>query len=300
VIIVAGIQQALDLTARLTVDLGDAVWLEDPCAAIVSEMFKTLGARIIPVAVDQCGLNPEEGRRCCPRARLAYVTPAHQFPLGVVMPIDRRLALLAWARDARALIFEDDYDSEYRYSGRPIPSLQGLDQSGTVVYSGSFSKVLFPNLRLGYLVVSPELVDKFAAARIIMDRHSSVIDQAILCDFITEGHFGRHIRRMREVYASRLGVLQESVQRKLAGALRIPEVEAGVHTVGWLGDGLSALKVARAAAAHEVEVIPLSAFTLKATIPQGLLLGFGAVDDREIRRGVDVLAAVINESVEAN
>ena len=216
------------------------------------------------------------------------------------MPIDRRIALLAWARDARALIFEDDYDSEYRYSGRPIPSLQGLDQSGTVVYSGSFSKVLFPNLRLGYLVVSPELVDKFAAARLIMDRHSSVIDQAILCDFVTEGHFGRHIRRMREVYASRLGVLQESVQRKLAGALRIPEVEAGVHTVGWLGDGLSAFKVAQAAAAHRVEVIPLNAFTLKATVPQGLLLGFGAVDDREIRRGVDVLAAVINKSAEAN
>jgi len=300
VIIVAGIQQALDLTARLTVDPGDAVWLEDPCAAIVSEMFKTLGAKIIPVAVDQCGLNPEEGRRRCPRARLAYVTPAHQFPLGVVMPIDRRLALLAWARDARALIFEDEYDSEYRYSGRPIPSLQGLDQSGTVVYSGSFSKVLFPNLRLGYLVVSPELVDKFAAARLIMDRHSSVIDQAILCDFITEGHFGRHIRRMREVYASRLGVLQESVQRKLAGALRIPEVEAGVHTVGWLGDGLSAFKVAQAAAAHQVEVIPLNAFTLKSTVPEGLLLGFGAVDDREIRRGVDVLAAVIEKSAAVN
>jgi GntR family transcriptional regulator/MocR family aminotransferase len=244
--------------------------------------------------------NPEDGRWRCPRARLAYVTPAHQFPLGVVMPIDRRIALLAWSRDARALIFEDDYDSEYRYSGRPIPSLQGLDQNGTVVYSGSFSKVLFPNLRLGYLVVSPELVDKFAAARLIMDRHSSVIDQAILCDFITEGHFGRHIRRMREVYASRLGVLQESVQRKLAGALRIPEVEAGVHTVGWLGAGLSAFKVAQAAAAHQVEVIPLNAFTLKATVPQGLLLGFGAVDDREIRRGVDVLAAVISKSAEAN
>ena len=299
VIIVAGIQQALDLTARLTVDPGDAVWLEDPCAPIVSEMFKALGARIIPVAVDQCGLNPEDGQRRCPRARLAYVTPAHQFPLGAVMAVDRRLALLDWAKRARALIFEDDYDSEYRYSGLPIPALQGLDQSGTVVYSGSFSKMLFPTLRLGYLVVSPELVDKFAAARLIMDRHSSVIDQAILCDFITEGHFGRHIRRMREVYASRLAVLQESVQRKLAGALRIPEVEAGVHTVGWLSDGLSAFTVAQAAAAHEVEVIPLSAFTLKSAVPQGLLLGFGAVDDREIRRGVDVLAAAIERSAAA-
>ena len=296
VIIVAGIQQALDLTARLVADPGDAVWLEDPCAPIVSEMFKALGAKIIPVPVDECGLNPEEGQRRFPRARLAYVTPAHQFPLGAIMTVDRRLALLDWARRSRALIFEDDYDSEYRYSGLPIPALQGLDQSGSVVYSGSFSKVLFPTLRLGYLVVSPELVDKFAAARLIMDRHSSVIDQAILCDFITEGHFGRHIRRMREVYASRLAVLREAVQRKLAGALRIPEVEAGVHTVGWLQPGLSAVVVAQAAAAKKVEVIPLSAFTLKSPVPEGLLLGFGAVDDREIRRGVDILAAAIEKS----
>jgi GntR family transcriptional regulator / MocR family aminotransferase len=299
VIIVAGIQQALDLTARLAVDPGDAVWLEDPCAPIVPEMFKALGARIIPVPVDECGLNIEEGVRCCPRARLAYVTPAHQFPLGGIMTVDRRLALLDWARRTRALIFEDDYDSEYRYSGLPIPALQGLDQTGAVVYSGSFSKMLFPTLRLGFLVVSPELVDKFASARLIMDRHSSVIDQAILCDFITEGHFGRHIRRMREVYAGRLAVLRESVERQVCGVLRIPEVEAGVHTVGWLADGLDAATVAQVAAANNVEVAPLNAFTLKSPVPQGLLLGFGAVDHREIRRGVEVLAAVIEKSTKA-
>jgi GntR family transcriptional regulator / MocR family aminotransferase len=227
------------------------------------------------------------------------VTPAHQFPLGGIMTVDRRLALLDWARRTRALIFEDDYDSEYRYSGLPIPALQGLDQTGAVVYSGSFSKMLFPTLRLGFLVVSPELVDKFASARLIMDRHSSVIDQAILCDFITEGHFGRHIRRMREVYAGRLAVLRESVERQVCGVLRIPEVEAGVHTVGWLADGLDAATVAQVAAANNVEVAPLNAFTLKSPVPQGLLLGFGAVDHREIRRGVEVLAAVIEKSTKA-
>ena len=299
VIIVSGIQQALDLTARLAVNPGDAVWLEDPCAPIVPEMFKALGVRIISVPVDERGLNIAEGVRRCPRARLAYVTPAHQFPLGGVMTIDRRLALLDWARRSRALIFEDDYDSEYRYSGLPIPALQGLDRTGAVVYSGSFSKMLFPTLRLGYLAVSPELVDKFAAARLIMDRHSSVIDQAILCDFITEGHFGRHIRRMREVYAGRLAVLRESAERLLSGVLRIPELEAGVHTVGWLGDGLDATTVARAAAAHRVEVAPVSTVSLKSPVPQGLLLGFGAVDHREIRRGVEVLAAVIEKCIKA-
>jgi hypothetical protein len=158
---------------------------------------------------------------------------------------------------------------------------------------------LCPTLRLGYLVVSSELVDKFASARLIMDRHSSVIDQAILCDFITEGHFGRHIRRMREVYAGRLAVLRESVKRQLCGVLRIPEVEAGVHTVGWLADGLDAATVARLAAVNNVEVAPLNAFALKSPVPQGWLLGFGAVDHREIRRGVEVLAAVIEKSTKA-
>jgi len=295
VLIVAGIQQALDLTARLTVDPGDTVWLEDPCFPVIPAMFSALGAKIVPVPVDECGLDVSEGRRRCSKARLAYVTPAHQFPLGAIMTVDRRLALLDWARRERAMIFEDDYDSEYRYSGLPIPALQGLDQGASVVYAGSFSKVLFPTLRLGYMVVPPELVDQFAAARMIMDRHSSVIDQAILCDFITEGHFGRHIRRMREIYAGRLDVLREAVQGKLGGALRIPEVEAGVHTVGYVDKGMSAEAVARTAAGNNVEVIPLKVFALRAPLPEGLLLGFGAVDDRELRRGVDVLAAALEK-----
>jgi len=293
VIIVAGIQQALDLTARLVIDPGDPVWLEDPCAPIIPEMFKALGATIIPVPVDDCGLDIQEGRRRCPRARLAYVTPAHQFPLGSIMTVDRRLALLNWARRERALIFEDDYGSEYRYSGAPVPALQGLDQTGSVIHSGSFSKVLFPSLRLGYVVVPLGLVDKFAAARMIMDRHSSVIDQAILCDFIVEGHFGRHIRRMREVYAHRLAVLREAVRTKLSDTLRIPDIEAGIHTVGWLNGGTSAAEVALRAAEEKVEVVSLNAFALKARLAEGLLLGFGAVDGSEIRRGVDVLACVI-------
>ena len=293
VIIVAGIQQGLELTARLLLDPGDPVWLEDPCFFGVSAMFKALGAKIIAVPVDMNGLSVLEGQKRCDRAKLAYVTPAHQFPLGVTMSLDRRLKVIDWARRTGSFIFEDDYDSEYRYSGRPIPALQGLDHSDSVVFAGSFSKVLFPSLRLGYLVVPLGLIDKFAAARYTMDRHSAVIDQAILCDFITEGHFGRHIRRMRELYASRLAVLRESVQRKLGEFLTIPETEAGVNTVGWLGNGINAEAVVQAATERSVEVIPINRFALEKQTPEGLLLGFGAVDDRELLRGVEDLTAAV-------
>jgi GntR family transcriptional regulator/MocR family aminotransferase len=293
VVIVAGIQQALEITARLVTDPSAPVWLEDPCFFGVAAMFKALGAKIIPVPVDRNGLDVAEGNRRCDRARLVYVTPAHQFPLGMTMSLDRRLALLNWARRTGGLIFEDDYDSEYRYSGCPIPALQGLDRSDSVIFAGTFSKLLFPSLRLGYLVAPTRLIDKFAAARYTVDRHSAVIDQAILCDFITEGHFGRHIRRMRELYASRLSVLRDSVQRGLGELLTIPETEAGVNTVGWLGKGLSAEAIARVAAERKVEVIPINRFALKKRMPEGLLLGFGAVDDRELRRGVKDLADAI-------
>lgn len=293
VIIVAGIQQALDLTARLAIDPGDEVWLEDPCAFIVAGMLKALGAKIVAVPVDRDGLDVAEGRRLAPRAKLVYVTPAHQFPLGVSMSVLRRRALLEWAGRAPALIFEDDYDSEFRYSSRPLQALQGIDRFGSVVFAGSFSKVLFPSLRLGYMVVPDELVDTFAGGRLLLDRHSSVIDQAILCDFINEGHFGSHIRRMRELYAGRLQALGEAVRRKLEGALRLDDTEAGIHTIGWLCGGLPADDVAKAAAERKLEVLALRGMSLQTERPEGLLLGFAAVHENELRRGVDRLADAI-------
>jgi GntR family transcriptional regulator / MocR family aminotransferase len=293
VIIVSGIQQALELTARLVLDPGDRVWVEDPCYFAVPAVFRALQARIVPVSVDRDGLDVTEGERRCPVARLAYVTPAHQFPLGSVMALDRRLALLNWARRAGGLIFEDDYDSEYRYAGRPIPAIQGLDEGGSVVFSGSFGKILLPSLRLGYLVAPSDLVDKFAAARNVTDRFSPVIEQAVMYDFITEGHFGRHVRRMRELYAGRLAVLREAVSRRLDGLLRLQETEAGIQTVGWLGEGLEARAVADAAAAADVEVMPIDQFSLRSSLPEGLLLGFAAVDEPEILRGVEKLARVL-------
>ena len=293
VIVVAGIQQGLDLTARIVLDPSDSVWVEDPCFPGVVAMFAALGATVIPVPVDAQGLKVKEGLRRCLTAKLAYVTPAHQFPLGPTMSLERRLELLDWANRSRALIFEDDYDSEYRYSGRPIPALQGQDRADSVLLAGSFSKLLFPSLRLGYLVVPVSLRDKFAAARFVMDRHSAVMDQAIMCDFIMDGHFGRHIRRMRQVYAERLAALRSSVASRIGDLMTIPNTEAGVQTVGWLERGLNAEAIAKTVLENNVEVLPLSRFAIRSAPRPGLLLGFGAVDKREILRGVDCLASAL-------
>jgi GntR family transcriptional regulator/MocR family aminotransferase len=201
---------------------------------------------------------------------------------------------LEWARHAGTLIFEDDYDSEYRYSGRPIPAMQGLDRSGVVIFAGSFSAVLFPALRLGYLVVPAEMVDVFAAAESVSTHHPPLLEQAVLCDFITEGHFARHIRRMREIYAERLAVLLNCAKEKLSGELEISSVEAGLQTVGWLRRGLRARRVAELAADRNVEVVPLDVYASGRSRREGLILGFAAVDPRELRRGVEELARVLS------
>ena len=295
VLIISGVQEALERAARLLLDPGDPVWVEEPGYPGASIVFRAVGAKVCPVPVDGEGLDLDLGRRRWRAARLVYVTPAHQFPLGVTMSLRRRLALLEWARRSHTLIFEDDYDSEYRYSGRPIPALQGLDRAGVVIFAGTFNEVLFPALRLAYLVVPPAMVDRFAAAQSITMRHAPLLDQAVLCDFITEGHFARHIRRMRELYAERLAVLQESARSRLAGLLSIPSVEAGLQTVGWLAPGLRAENVAKEAAQREVEVIPIGCYASRHFARQGLLLGFAAVDSRELRRGVEQLARALEE-----
>jgi GntR family transcriptional regulator / MocR family aminotransferase len=297
VIIVSGIQHGLDLTIRLLLDPDDPVCVEDPCHPIVASMFKTLPANIVPIPVDSEGFDPSLAKRQCRRPRLIYVTPAHQFPLGPLLPVSRRLSLLEWSYHIGAWIFEDDYDSEYRYAGRPVPALQGFDQFGSVIYSGSFSKVLLPSLRLGYLVVPSVLIDKFAAARFLTDRHSSVLDQAAMCEFLAAGHFGRHVRRMRELYATRLTTLRKAMHSKLAGIIDIPKSEAGIQIAAWLQQGLQADAVSTAAAARKVEAIPIGRFVLRTPRPEGFLLGFAPYNPRQIREGVDVLAAVIEERV---
>ncbi|HEU5169503.1 MAG TPA: PLP-dependent aminotransferase family protein [Gemmatimonadales bacterium] len=291
VAIVSGVQEALDLVARLFLNPGDRVCLENPGYPGAALVFEGAGAKLVAVSLDDEGMVVPGAR--ARDARLAYVTPAHQFPTGTAMSLRRRLKLLEWARASGALIFEDDYDSEYRYAGRPMPALQGLDRHGQVLFAGSFSKVLFPSLRLGYLVIPPDLVDYFAATRSVTSRHAPLLEQAVLCDFIAEGHFGRHVRRMREVYAERLGVLLETARERLAGLLEISGVEAGLQTAGWLGAGIGGEQAARAAAAREVDVVPLSRFHRGRPDRDGLQLGFAAVDAQEIRRGVRELAAAL-------
>ena len=294
VAIVGGAQAALDLVARLVLDPGDRVCLEDPGYVGADRVFEAVGAQVSPVPLDDEGMVLREpGLR---GARLVYLTPAHQFPLGVTMSLPRRLALLEWARTSGALIFEDDYDSEFRYAGRPVPALQGLDRDGLVIFAGTFTKVLFPSLRLGYLVIPPDLVDRFAATISVTSRFAPVLEQAVLCDFITEGHFGRHLRRMREVYAERLSVLLEEARARLAGLLEISTVEAGLQTVGRLRGGIDGESAAEAAAARGVEVTPLARYYRRhrrRPEREGLQLGFAAVDANELRRGVRELAVAL-------
>jgi len=293
VLIVSGAQEGLDRTARLLLNPGDPAWMEEPGYPGAAAVLRAAGAKTCGVPVDTEGLDLERGLRRWPRPKLVYVTPAHQFPLGVTMSLRRRLALLEWARKAGVLIFEDDYDSEYRYSGRPVPAMQGLDRAGVVIFGGSFSAVMFPAMRLGYLVVPPEMVDVFAAAQSVSTHHPPLLGQAVLCDFISEGHFARHIRRMREVYAERLGVLLKAAREKLEGLVEISNVEAGLQTIGWLREGARPEDVAAGAAKKNVEVIPLQRYAFGRARGNGIVLGFAAVEPRELRRGVEELAAVL-------
>lgn len=293
VAIVSGVQEALDLVARLFLNPGDRVCMENPGYPGAAIVFEAVGAKISAARVDAEGMQLRD--TSLRDARLVYVTPAHQFPLGVTMSLHRRLELLKWARQAGALIFEDDYDSEYRFAGRPVPALQGLDHHGLVLFAGTFNKVLFPALRLGYLVMPLDLTPYFAATRSVTNRHAPLLDQAVLCDFITAGHFGRHLRRMREVYAERLSVLIDSAQQRLAGLLEISNIEAGLQTVGWLCDGIDAESAAKNAATRGVEVTPLRRYSRGRMVQEGLQLGFAAVDVAEIRRGVRELAVALEE-----
>jgi GntR family transcriptional regulator/MocR family aminotransferase len=295
VLIVFGAQHALDFATRMLLDPGDAAWLEEPGYLGVRSAFISAGARIVPVPVDDDGLDVVAGAERAADARAVYVSPSHQYPLGVTMTLARRLALLEWARRSGAWVLEDDYDSEYRYSGHPLMALQGLDEDERVVYIGTFSKTMFPTLRLGFVVVPPDLVESFVAARGTGDLPPT-LEQAVMADFITEGHFARHLRRMRVEYEARQNALVEAVKQELAGALHVEPRGTGMHLVGLLPRDVPDQAVSREAAALGVEVSPLSMFYARRARRNGLVLGYGAVDASAIKAGMMQLARAVEQA----
>ncbi|HKO19199.1 MAG TPA: PLP-dependent aminotransferase family protein, partial [Acidobacteriaceae bacterium] len=243
--------------------------------------------------VDGEGMRVDEGRGLAPKARLAYVTPSHQFPLGVTMSLPRRLALLRWAGEAGAWVIEDDYDSEFRYAGRPLTALQGLDAGERVIYCGTFSKTLFPALRLGFAVLPGELVEPFLRARTVTDQQPPALEQAVLADFIAEGHFARHLRRMRREYEARRDCLVAALNEHASGLFDFRRADAGLHLSGTLPAGVDDHRVSAACLREGVEVGPLSRYHLGPSPRSGLILGFGAARPDDIPRAVRTLARVI-------
>jgi GntR family transcriptional regulator/MocR family aminotransferase len=295
VIVTNGVQHGLEIAARVLLDAGDAVWFEDPGFPPARATLLAAGARIVHVPVDREGLDVAQGVARCPSPRLIYTTPSHQFPLGVTMSVTRRLQLLDAARRADAWILEDDYDSEYRHSSRPVPAIRGLDTDARVIYLGTFSKVLFPALRLGYLVVPAPLVELFMRSRALSGRTSPAVDQLVVADFIEEGHFERHIRRMRAAYRERQEALLEAAARHLDGLATVCPSDAGMHTVATL-HGINDVAASRAAAERNVEAAPLSAFCAETRLPDALVLGYGAVTPRHIRVATESLARALERA----
>lgn len=294
VIIVNGSQQALDLASRVLLEPGSRVLLEDPHYQGARRAFQAAGAVIVAGPVDDDGLDVAAAPCAAAGARLVYVTPSHQFPTGAVMSLRRRLRLLEWAERQGAYILEDDYDSEFRYEGRPVEAVQGLDQNGRTIYVGTLSKVLSPTLRLGYMVVPEELVEAFTAVKWLSDRHTPTLEQAALADFMAEGHFERHLRRMRTRNARRRAALMTALDVYMGDRVRISGTNAGVHLLVWLrhvapedlGDWI------RRAAEIGVGVYSCAPYFLEPSAEAGLLLGYATLSSAEIDEGIRCLATL--------
>jgi len=286
VLITTGSQQGLQICAHVLLDPHDHVWMEEPGYSGAHQALAAAGAQLVPVPVDEEGIDVAEGLRRERGARAAYISPSHQFPLGMTMSATRRMQLLAWAEQTGAWIIEDDYDSEFRFGGHPIASLQGTDTSGRVIYLGTFSKVMFPALRLGYMVVPKDLVADFHAGRDAIDTFSSSLYQLAMTDFIREGHFARHIRRMRMLYAERRVATLEAIHRYLGDRLEVIGAEAGMQLAGLLPMGVDDVAVSRAAARRGVSVRPLSQCYLQQPGRGGLILGYGGASPEDIDEGV--------------
>lgn len=294
VIITAGTQQGLFLSARILLGRGDAAWIENPAYPGISAVLGAMDVRTVNVPVDRNGMSVEKAIELCPRARAAFVTPSHQYPLGMPMSMGRRQSLLRWARDAEAWIIEDDYDSELRYSGHPFPSLQGLDPS-RVVYLGTMSKVLFSSLRIGYVIAPAPLVAAFGGARALIDRHSPSVDQHVLAAFMREGHFEAHIRRIRSAYAERRAALIAAIARHFPEWVVLQPSDQGMHLVVWLPRAVNDVRLAVDARSAGIVVRPISPLYASRRGRPGLMLGFGGFPIAELESAASRLGAVLRK-----
>jgi len=293
VLIVNGVQQAFTLAARVLLNPDDVVCVEDPGFPQMAAAFEAVGASVRRVPLDDQGMTRPQSEGNTP-PQMVGVTPSHQFPLGITMSLSRRIELLEWANRTDTWILEDDYNSEFRYSGEPFPALQGLDNAGRVLYAGTFSKMMFPSLRLGYLVVPPDLVEPFTKMRTLSDRGSSRVNQMAMTDFITEGHFRQHIRRMRTLYANRQAVFVDAMDRIPKDVIDVVPGDAGLHVIGWLPPGVDDQAVSDHLARHDVVAPPLSFYSTRGLDRGGLLLGYAGFPEDELRQGVREVAHALS------
>jgi len=300
IMVVSGSQQALDITTRVLLDRGDPVLIEEPGYALERTVLTAAGCRLNPVPVDQEGMDVALGIRRYPTARAAFVTPSHQFPLGSTMSAARRLLLLNWAQKSGSWIVEDDYDSEYRFDAQPIASLQGLDVNERVIYIGTFSKVLFPSLRIGYLVIPRDLIERFCSVRYAMDIFPPYLFQEVLADFMGQGHFGRHIRKMRQIYGSRRALLIESMQKEFGDRLEILGTASGMHVTVTLPSDSDDREIADRAARERLWLWPLSPCYVRKERKQGFVLGYGSTPESQIQAAVRCFRSIVDTSPKSN
>ena len=295
IIITNGTQQSLDLISSIFISKNDEVCLEDPSYFGARDIFSAIGAKIVAIPIDAEGFDLSSAQKLSRKPRLIYVTPSHQYPLGVTMSLARRMNLLEWARETESFIIEDDYDSEYRYAGRPLASLQGLDRNGRVIYIGTFSKTVFPALRLGFLVAPKDLIDIFTSAKALRDWHSPQLDQAVLAEFITDGHFAKHLRKMRGLYENRQEILVEESKKNLGGMLEVAPASLGMHLIGWLPEGVDDMPIfIEALLKHNLQIAPISASCINQTLRGGFFLGYTAFDGRQIKDGVKKMKEILS------
>ncbi len=297
IIVTAGTQHAIDLVIRLLPETNTDVWVEDPGYLLTRQSLAAAGARVYPIPVDAQGINVKAGIKTAPKARAVFVTPSHQFPTGVVLSMARRLELISWARDADAWIVEDDYASEFRYGGPPLASMQGLDENQRVIYVGTLNKALFPGLRLGYAVVPPAMLRSFVTARYLSDRQPSSLSQAIVADFMEEGYFAAHIRRMRLLYRNQRDALVDALRHHLDDEIAVDAPDQGMHLVAYVKKKVSDLAIERAAYQNGVVVRAMSRMYVSAPARSALMLGFSGYPERIIAPAVARLADVIKKQV---